>query len=516
MMGACCGTNQVVCKNTAVEKAGTAEGGSVALPTVLQSTPRSKVHKGDGISRSQFILSKPGNIDDLYNLESKTLGEGTYGTVKVGAQKASGKKRAVKMMSKAHLKNLSRFRQEVAIMKTMDHPNIIKLYETFEDARTMYLVMELCTGGELFDRIIEAGHFVERDAAVVMQHILRAIFYMHKVGTCHRDLKPENFLFFSKDPIQNNVLKLIDFGLATYCAEGGKTLATKAGTPYYVAPEVLQGKYDRSCDLWSCGVIMYTILCGYPPFHGKTDEEILRKVRHGKFVFDPKGWREISDDAKNLITNLLRMESAQPQRYTAEQALQHDWIRYQAPHGKEVSLHDSLVANLKSFQSQNKLKKAALQIIAGQLSESQIKGLREAFVALDVNGDGLLTMQELKDGLAHANLGDTPIDLNAIMEGIDADGSGLIDYTEFLAASLDRKAYLQEDLCFAAFNVFDQNGDGKITLNELQRILDNGSVSEVLGNRSTQEILRDVDRNGDGSIDFKEFMEMMRGETLCS
>eukprot|EP00930_Biecheleria_cincta_P013779 TRINITY_DN1211_c1_g1_i1.p1 TRINITY_DN1211_c1_g1~~TRINITY_DN1211_c1_g1_i1.p1 ORF type:complete len:504 (+),score=117.78 TRINITY_DN1211_c1_g1_i1:110-1621(+) len=502
-MGACCG------KNIVVERAGTLE----ALPTVLQSTPRSKAHKGDGISRSQFILDKPGNINDLYKLESKKLGEGTYGTVKIGVQKNSGAKRAVKIMSKSHLKTLVRFRQEVAIMKTMDHPNIIKLYEVFEDACNMYLVMELCTGGELFDRIIEAGHFAERDAAFVMQHILRAIFYMHKVGTCHRDLKPENFLFLSKDPIQSNVLKIIDFGLATYYEDGGKALVTKAGTPYYVAPEVLKGQYDRSCDLWSCGVIMYTILCGYPPFYGKTDEEILRKVRLGSFAFDPKGWREVSEDAKALITYLLRMDSAR--RYTAEQALLHDWIRYKAPHAKEVSLQDSLVANLRSFQSQSKLKKAALQIIAGQLSESQIKGLREAFVALDANGDGLLTMQELKDGLERANLRDAPIDLNAIMEGIDADGSGLIDYTEFLAASLDRKAYLQEDLCFAAFNVFDENGDGKITLNELQRILDNGSVSEVVGNRSTQEILKVVDRNGDGSIDFQEFMEMMRSDTQC-
>lgn len=511
-MGACCGKNQVLCNSAVVKRTGTSpERDSAALPTMLQSTPRSKAHKGDAISRSQFILNKSGKIDDLYKLESKQLGEGTYGTVKMGVQKKSGAKRAVKIMSKAHLKTLTRFRQEVTIMKAMDHPNIIKLYETFEDSSNMYLVMELCTGGELFDRIIEAGHFAERDAAIVMQHILRAIFYMHKAGTCHRDLKPENFLFLSKDPIQSNVLKIIDFGLATYYKDGGNALVTKAGTPYYVAPEVLQGKYDRTCDLWSCGVIMYTILCGYPPFHGKTDEDILRKVRQGNFTFDPKGWKEVSEDAKTLITYLLRMDSFR--RYTAEQALQHDWIRYQAPHSMEVNLQDSLVANLRSFQSQNKLKKAALQIIAGQLSESQIKGLREAFVSLDANGDGLLTMQELSDGLTRANLGDTPIDLNAIMEGIDADGSGLIDYTEFLAASLDRKSYLQEDLCFAAFNVFDQDGDGKITLKELQRILDNGSVNEVLRNRSTQEILRDVDRNGDGSIDFKEFMDMMRSET---
>ncbi|CAL1148265.1 unnamed protein product, partial [Cladocopium goreaui] len=171
-----------------------------------------------------------------------------------------------------------------------------------------------------------------------------------------------------------------------------------------------------------------------------------------------------------------------------------------------------IVDNLRAFQSQHKMKKAALHIIAGQLSEEKIKVLRQTFEALDANGDGLLTSQELKDGMAKANLEHAGLDLDALMEGIDADGSGLIDYTEFLAATLDKKCYLQEDVCYTAFSVFDQDGDGHITLEELKKILENGSVDQALHGRSSEEILKAVDTNGDGSIDFEEFMAMMRGD----
>merc|ERR1719409_1680432 len=196
---------------------------------------------------------------------------------------------AVKSISKAQQAHLERLKQETTLMKMMDHPNIVKLYESFEDNRCIYLVMELCTGGELFDRIIDAGHFTEAQAATVMQNMFRAIFYMHENHVCHRDLKPENFLFTTKDPIEKTHLKVIDFGLAVKF-EIGQVLTTKAGTPYYVAPQVLAGKYDHSADLWSCGVIMYVLLCGYPPFYGETDGQILEKVRLGNFSFPKDDW----------------------------------------------------------------------------------------------------------------------------------------------------------------------------------------------------------------------------------
>jgi len=469
--------------------------------------PKKEIASG-GIGHAQFIIENTGKISDNYDMDKKKLGEGSYGSVSKATNKSTKAIRAVKTISKIQMKNLERFKQEIAIMKMMDHPNIIKLFETFEDHRNIYLVMELCSGGELFDRIIAAGHFSEKEAAVLMQQIIRAVYYMHENSICHRDLKPENFLFMTKDPIENNYLKIIDFGLSCKFSPD-RVMETKAGTPYYVAPQVLSGKYDHQSDIWSCGVIMYVLLCGYPPFFGDTDAEVLSKVRLGVFDFNPADWKNVSEDAKSLIRYMLKMNPKD--RYTAEQALNHDWIKNKAPRATGVSLTGGFVDNLRGFRSQNKLKKAALHIIAGQLNEDQIKKLREVFMALDKNGDGLLTPVELKDGLQIAGLKEIPPDLQAIMEGVDADGSGVIDYTEFLAATLDKQQYMKEDVCWAAFRVFDRNGDGNISKEELKQVLQSSDVEDALGLKAIADLMTEVDKNGDGMIDFQEFMEMMKG-----
>jgi len=477
--------------------------------------PKKEIKAG-GIGHAQFIMDNPGKkIQDCYDMDKKKLGEGSYGSVCKAKNKNTGLRRAVKTISKAQMKNVERFKQEIAIMKMMDHPNIIKLYESFQDHRNIYLVMELCAGGELFDRIIDAGHFTEVQAAILMQQIVRAIYYMHENQVCHRDLKPENFLFMTKDGIEKNLLKIIDFGLSCKF-EPGQHLTTKAGTPYYVAPQVLAGKYDQLSDLWSVGVIMYVMLCGYPPFFGETDAEVLSKVRLGNFSFNAADWKNVSEDAKHLIRMLLKMNPKD--RYTAEQALNHDWIKNKAPKAQNVSLQSNFVDNLRGFRSQNKLKKAALHIIAGQLNEDQIKSLREVFMQLDGNGDGLLTAAEMKDGLTKAGLKEIPPDLQQILEDVDSDGSGVIDYTEFLAATLDKRAYLQEDVCWSAFRLFDKNGDGKISPEELRSVLENEEVQGVAGkdSKAMEQLMAELDGNGDGGIDFDEFMVMMRGGKVGS
>jgi len=316
-------------------------------------------------------------------------------------------------------------------------------------------------------------------------------------------------LFASKDPIEKAALKVIDFGLACKFAPD-EVLKTKAGTPYYVAPQVLAGKYDQSSDLWSLGVIMYVVLCGYPPFYGETDADVLAKVRLGNFSFNAADWKNVSEDAKNLIRMLLKMNPKD--RYTAEQALNHVWVRNKAPKAANVSLtNGKLMDNLKSFRSQNKLKKAALHVIASQLGESQIKALRETFMALDENSDGLLTVNEMKEGLQRCGLKEIPADLQQIMKDVDSDGSGVIDYTEFLAATLDKKVYMAEDVCWQAFRIFDRNGDGKIDKKEIAAVLNSDSDVQEAAGKDLAEIIQELDKNGDGEIDFQEFMAMMRG-----
>ncbi|CEM35351.1 unnamed protein product [Vitrella brassicaformis CCMP3155] len=457
--------------------------------------------------REGFVISSSGPLTKYYDVEQRKLGQGTYGSVSKAVNKSTGALRAVKQISKSQVKNIERFRQEIAIMKQLDHPNIIKLFETFEDHKNIYLVLELCTGGELFDRIIEEGYFTEKNAAVLMKQILAAVYYLHSHKIVHRDLKPENFLFLNKTP--DSPLKIIDFGLAARF-ESGQVMTTKAGTPYYVAPQVLQGKYDYACDTWSAGVIMYILLCGYPPFHGDTDAEILQKVKAGKFKFNEADWKNVSGEAKDLIRKLLTFNPKD--RYTAEQALNHPWVQHLAQ-ASDAPISRSIVDNFRAFRAQSQLKKAALTVIAQQMSENEISTLKKIFMALDKNGDGSLTVQEIREGLTKAGLKDIPPDLEQLMKEVDSDGSGVIDYTEFLAATLDKKLYIQEDVCWAAFRVFDIDGNGKITAEELQHVLGMDSVKGAFDNTAIaniRDMIREVDRDGDGEIDFDEFMKMMR------
>lgn len=482
----------------------------------------SKSMKEGKICRDNFMVTNAGRIDDLYQMKKGNskgqdeLGKGTYGSVQKATNKATGVVRAVKSIPKKSLPDPAKLAEEIAIMRLLDHPNVIKLYETFEDAKCVYLVMELCTGGELFDRIIDAeSGFSEKVAAKLVKQIVGAVRYMHGLNVAHRDLKPENFLLSNEKDVSdsNNYIKVIDFGLSKKY-EPGKDMATKACTPYYVAPEVLAGKYSEQCDVWSLGVLIYVLLCGAPPFFGDSDAEVLQRVKKGHYDFDMPAWDVISKDAKDLVQKMLVMDPRK--RYTAEQALHHRWVEKLAPNASNTVLSSSAFENLKAFRSQNKLKKAALTVIAQQLCEDSIKDLKEMFYALDKDGDGTITVEEMQEGISKMGI-DIPPNLKQIMEQVDSDGSGVIDYTEFLAATLDKRQYIQEDVCWAAFRVFDLDGNGKITKEELAQVL-NGSSSNVenieevmdMKKEEIERIIADVDKDGDGELDFEEFMLMMR------
>jgi len=320
----------------------------------------------------------------------------------------------------------------------------------------------------------------------------------------HRDLKPENFLFATKTP--ESPLKVIDFGLAT-TFEKKDEAKTKAGTPYYVSPQVLKGLYSHKCDMWSCGVMMYIIICGYPPFFGDTDSEILGRVKAGKYDFPAEDWSQISREAKELIEKLLEMDEGK--RISAENALKHPWIGKAPSYDKPMS--PKVMTNFKNFRNQNRMKKIALTAIAQQLPETEIQQLKETFLAIDKNGDGTLTLDEIQNGAKQHNV-NLPDDFAAIFASMDSDGSGCIDYTEFIAATIEKRTYMQEDVCWGAFRVFDLDGNGKISKEELKKVLgslEEGDASKIVG-QNIEQLIAEVDTDGDGEIDFDEFMVMMR------
>jgi len=272
-----------------------------------------------------------------------------------------------------------------------------------------------------------------------------------------------------------------------------------------MAPQVLLGAYSEACDMWSCGVLMYVLLCGYPPFRG-SEKEILKKVQAAYVVFDSQHWAPISRDAVDLVQATVR--KVEKTRYTAEQALGHTWIKETARRtsNMELELDNSFLKRLRGFKATNIIQKAALHVIAGQMHNDDINTLRQTFLALDENEDGVLSSKELRLGLAGVQI---PDDLQLIMNEIDTNGNGTIDYSEFLAAGLKHRYGVTRDLCWTGFHALDRDGDGVLSMKDLKGLLDESDNCDDSAYIST--LLQKFDTNGDGVIDFEEFVAMMSG-----
>lgn len=461
------------------------------------------------------VIDNPGRIHEFYDVERRRLGEGSFAAVFKACNKSTGFERAVKVMSKNRRSNIPRFYNEIALLKSVDHPNIVKYYESFQDPKFVYIVTEVCRGMEFADMLVKINHMTEVQAAITMQQVLRAITYMHKVGVMHRDLKPENMMFDTEDEIEDNTVKIVDFGLAIkfefHPVTGeADVITSKCGAPYYVAPQVLAGHYNYMADIWSCGVLMYILLCGYPPFYGDSDADILAKVRLGNYHFNQADWKHISNEAKDLIRALLKINPAD--RITSVKALATPWLKLHAPRSEELPLKNSLVYYLKSFSQANRLKRCALFVIAGNLSDDELKNSIESFNNMDVEGDGMLGYEEIRNGLKKAGVKDIPKELPEILQQMDSDGSGQVEFTEFLAATIDRK-YITEDNVWSAFRCFDQNGDGKISQAEMYRVLNtrSGEGEETVSPQECVALMRELSEDGDTFVDFPEFYNMMRG-----
>jgi calcium/calmodulin-dependent protein kinase I len=264
------------------------------------------------------------HITDFYKLEGD-LGSGSFATVKRATNKRTGEKVAIKIISKQQLSEEDKLglQNEIDILTHVDHPNIVKLYEVFEDVDSYSLVMELMTGGELFDTILEKELYTEKEAAETVRPIIDAINYCHSLNIIHRDIKPENLLYSSKNATLR-IIKVSDFGLARFISS--ETLATTTcGTPGYVAPEILEQRpYGKECDYWSIGVVLYILLCGFPPFYDEDNMVLFEKIKHGKYDFPSPVWDQISTEAKDLIRNLLVVDPSR--RFNCDELLRNSWI----------------------------------------------------------------------------------------------------------------------------------------------------------------------------------------------
>jgi len=424
------------------------------------------------------VCIKHHSIHKFYNVEEK-LGQGSYGEVYRATQRASGKECAVKCLKAKYHHQAQRWSREVEIMRSLDHPNIVKLVESFQDKQHMHLVVELCKGGQLLSGLMAKGNpFSEQNMAAVLQQILRGVLYLHSCSIVHRDVKPENLLLSSDASEQDSAVKIIDFGFYRMFTIG-EVLKTQVGSPVYVAPEVLHGKgYDSQCDVWSVGAVAYVLACGQAPFKGKSEKSVLDKVARGSLVFLPAQWRQVTEQAKKFVATLMTKKPER--RPTAAKALGNEWLTAAAGPGAP-GLPRDFVENLRRFKSQDTLSKAVRHVVAGLLDDPEVHALRSAFVALDVDGDGLLSPHELQEGLRLSGLQLPEQELLEILEGMDVNGNGAIEYTEFLAAAVDWNKCQSEGMCQYAFDVFDWDGDGQISLQDLKNVVRHRRVSDEVG-----------------------------------
>ncbi len=279
-----------------------------------------------------------------------TIGQGSFAVVKLCKNRKTGEEVAIKVIDKKNARAVEDLQTEADVMAKIDHPNVIRVYQIFENVTKCYMVQQYVSGGEMFDRIIEKDHFSEIEAVDVLKQILSALHYLHSCGIVHRDIKPENLLYKTKSA--DSPIMLADFGLAKVLAQG-QEMHTMCGTPGYVAPEILSGKagYTSACDIWSVGVVAYIILCGFPPFYDESTPALVQQITSGRYEFPSPWWDAVSENAKSFVRHLLNTDPVA--RPSAEQALAHPWMTAEASSAALLGT----VSKLKESAAKQKLKK---------------------------------------------------------------------------------------------------------------------------------------------------------------
>ena len=455
------------------------------------------------VSKENIIKISTEPVANYYSIV-KDLGHGSYGQVKKVKHKQLNEIRAMKITNKKSESS----KYEIEILRKISHPNITNIFEIFADSKKYYVIMEFLEGGELFEAITSIGSFTEASACKVMKQILSAVYYLHSNHIVHRDLKPENIMLTQKPKNGNYQIKLIDFGTAKIF-KPGKKMNKFIGTSYYIAPEVIKERYDEKCDVWSCGVILFILLCGYPPFNGNTNTDIFHAIQNQNPIFGGEEWEDITSEAKDLIKLMLKKNPSE--RLTADMCLRHKWFKmlddmeknkHSNKNFKQIQIN--AIAHMSQFVNENRFKQAVLQFISTQFNiQREEDDLRELFKSMDVSGTGQLTKNEFSQKLIELyGENDGKYLASNIFNSLDLDGSGKISYDEFLSAMISSKKVVTEERLEKAFRMFDKDNSGKLSVKEIRNVF-GGSEEQW------KKVIDEIDLNNDGEVDFGEFKIMM-------
>ena len=464
------------------------------------------------ISNKLFIDEIKDSPSTKYEILSK-LGSGSFGNVYLARNKFTDEKVALKQIKKSSSNLLSdgEIKDEIEILKKLDHPDIVRIIESFNTRNSYILITEYCEGGELFDQV--KNQLSETQIAVIFRQLLSGLAYLHSNNIVHRDLKLENILIheIEKSKIKGEDLfniKIIDFGTARIFDKNRKPQSI-VGSSYYIAPEVLRQRYSKECDLWSVGVILYMFIVGHAPFDGCDDEEITSNIQKGVYKKNDRRWVKSSKEVKDLIQKLLTYRPSQ--RLTAIQALSHPWFKITDSN----ILYDNVpknevikcIKNILTYNINFKLEELFLAYIIHNIPrEKEAKSAIKLFKLVNENGDGKLTKNELKKTLLKFVSEEflQNYDYDGIFSMMDGDNKGYINYEEFLRGALERKRILNDIILRYAFNYFDPDGCGYIKKKKIKSIFGN-----KIDNITFQFIFDEVDLDKDGKISFENFKSLL-------
>jgi len=466
---------------------------------------------------NEIIVSQSKADPSLDYKKLNFLGEGSFAAVYRVQNRITDSIRAMKIINKSascSAEDDKEIFNEINILRTLDHPNILKIFEFYSNKESYSIVTELCSGGELFQEIVDKGPFNENYSAYVMFQILSAINYCHNMKIVHRDLKPENILIVDRDKNNYPRIKICDFGTSKMF-EKGAIQRKLVGSSYYIAPEVLKKHYDEKCDLWSCGVILYILLSGRPPFGGENDKEIMERVSIGKYDLQSSPFNKISKNGIDLIQKLLIMDPKK--RISAQDALLHPWFKDHRSKElfnqiKDEATLKKLIANLKAYRKDSIIQETALAYLVHNFPQMKdVVNACKLFNQIDVNGDGKINKGELLKGLQSKIKSDTlEQDVEQIFKNIDMDNNGYIEYEEFVRAAVSKERFINENVLRFAFRYFDKDGSGEITFDEIEDVFKQSVTDKAKVHESLKKIISEVDTNGDGIISFTEFSDIMK------